>query len=149
MDMEVKQVELVISAVPCTMIDMIWDKVEPLVQLVVEKSPEDIVSEVTKDHLVNGDLLLITISRGSDIIAINVLDIRTLDSGIKALYVCITSGSEMSLWMDNFLEFVIAIAKSHNCIEIRGFAVRNGWIRKLKPYGWEELFVTLRYKIGE
>ncbi len=149
MDMEVKQEELTIAAVPCAMINLIWDRVEPLLQMVVDKSPEDIVSEVTKGELLKGNLLLVTVSRGSDIVAINVLDVRTLDSGIKALYICITAGSEMDLWMDNFLEIVLAIAKDYNCAELRGFAVRNGWIRKLKPYGWEELFVTLRYKIGE
>ncbi len=141
--------DLIIAAVPCTMIDIIWDKVRPLLQLVVDKSPEDIVESVTKEHLINGDLLLVTISRRSDIIAINVLDVRELDSGIKALYVCITAGSEMDSWIERFLEIVTAIAKDHNCVEIRGFAVRNGWIRKMKPYGWEELFTTLRYKIGE
>ncbi len=149
MDMEVKQVVLTIAAVPCTMIDLIWDKVEPLLQLVVNKSPEDIVAEVTKRELIKGNLLLITVSRGDELIAINVLDIRTLDSGIKALYICIVAGSEMELWIDDTLEYILAIAKNHNCVEMRGFAVRNGWIRKLKPYGWEELFVTLRYKVGE
>jgi len=149
MDMKVKQEELIIASVPATMIDLIWDKVEPLLQLVVDKSPEDIVAEVTKEELLKGNLLLVTISRGAELIAINVLDIRTLDSGIKALYICITAGSEMDLWMDKILEFGIAVAKEHNCVELRGFAVRNGWVRKLKPYGWEELFVTLRYKIGE
>ncbi len=141
--------DFIIAVVPSTMIDIVWDKVRPLLQLVVDRSPEDIVESVTKERLVDGHLLLVTISRGSEIIAINVLDVRELDSGIKALYVCITAGSEMDSWIERFLEIVTAIAKDHNCVEIRGFAVRNGWIRKMKPYGWEELFVTLRYKIGE
>ena len=141
--------DLVIAAVPCTMIDLIWDKVLPFVKMVEEKTPEDIVAEVTKVELLKGALLLVTISRGTDLIAINVLDVRTLDSGVKVLYIPITAGSEMDLWIDRFLEITTAIAKDYNCVELRGLAVRNGWLRKLKPYGWEEMFTTIRYKIGE
>ncbi len=141
--------DLIIAAVPSNMINIIWDKVEPLLEMVVRKSPEDIVAEVTKEELLKGALLLVTISRGTDIIAVNVLDVRTLDSGIKVLYIPITAGSEMDLWIDRFLEIATAIAKDYNCVELRGLAVRNGWLRKLKPHGWEELFTTIRYKIGE
>lgn len=149
MDMEVKQKELTITTVHSSMINIIWDKVEPLIKMVEQKSPEDIVSEVTKQELIKGNLVLVTISRGSDIIAIHILDVRTLDSGIKVLYIPIIAGSEMELWMDDFLEILVAIAKNYGCAELRGLAVRNGWLRKLKPYGWEELFTTIRYKIGE
>ena len=140
---------LTITNVPCALIDLIWDKVEPFIKMVEDKSPEDIVSEVTRNELVKGNLMLIVITRGADIVAINVLDIRTLDSGIKVLYVPITAGSEMKLWMERFLEIAIKIAKDYGCSELRGLAVRNGWLRKLKPYGWDELFTTIRYKIGE
>jgi len=141
--------DLIISVVPSTMIDLIWDKVLPHIRMVEEKSPEDISSDVTKEGLMKGELLLVVISRKVNIIAINVLDIRTLDTGMKVLYIPITAGAEMELWLDNFLKIIIAIAKDYNCVELRGLAVRNGWLRKLKPYGWDELFTTIRYKIGE
>jgi len=140
---------LIIGVVPATMIDLIWDKIIPLIALVEEKSPEDIVCSVVKEQLIGGHQLLVTISRNTEVIAINVLDIRTLDSGVKVLYIPITAGAEMELWLDRFLEIAKAIAKDHECIELRGLAVRNGWLRKLKPLGWEELFVTIRCKIGE
>ena len=141
--------DLIITAVPATLIELIWDKVEPLIKLVEDKSPEDVVGKVTKEHLLAGNLLLIVIYRGTDIIAINILDVRTLDSGIKILYITITAGTEMELWMERFLVIAEAIAKDYGCVELRGLAVRNGWLRKLKPYGWDELFTTIRYKIGE
>lgn len=141
--------DLTITTVHSSMINIIWDKVEPLIKMVEQKSPEDIVSEVTKQELIKGNLVLATISRGSDIIAIHVLDVRTLDSGTKILYIPIIAGSEMELWMDDFLEILVAIAKNYGCAELRGLAVRDGWLRKLKPYGWEEIFTTIRYKIGE
>jgi len=140
---------LIIGVVPYSMIDLIWDKVEPLLDKVVVKSPEDISSNVVKAELKLGRKALSTVSRGTEIIAINVLDIRTLDTGLKVLYIPITAGSEMENWLDQFLEIAIAIAKDNGCVELRGMAVRNGWLHKLKPRGWEELFTTIRYKIGE
>lgn len=141
--------DLTITTVPCAMINFIWNKIIPFIRMVEEKSPEDIVAEEVKKRLLNNDQLLVIIYRNSDIIAINVLQITTLDTGNKILYVPITAGAEMELWLDEFLKIAIAIAKDYNCIELRGLAVRNGWLRKLKPYGWEELFTTIRYKIGD
>ena len=140
--------DFVIGAVPATMIDLVWDRVEPLIRMVEEKS-DDVCSDVVKSNLKNGDQLLVTISCGAKILAINVLDVRTMDTGVKVLYIPITAGSDMEDWLERFLEIATAIAKDYGCTELRGLAVRNGWIRKLKPYGWEELFTTIRYKIGE
>jgi len=141
--------DLTIAVVPCTMIDLIWDKVFPIIKLAADKAPEDVCCKVVKAELCEGRKLLITISRGSEIIAVNVLDLRTLDTGIKILYIPITAGTEMDVWIDDFLAFAKEIALSHDCVELRGLAVRNGWIKKLKPYGWEEMFTTIRCKLGE
>ena len=141
--------DLIISVVPCTMIDLIWDKALPIIKLAADKAPEDVCCKVVHDELCKGAKLLVTISRGADIIAVNVLDIRTLDTGIKILYIPITAGSEMEFWLEDFLEFVKVIAKNCDCVELRGLAVRNGWMKKLKPHGWEEMFTTIRCKLGE
>lgn len=131
------------------MIDLIWDKVLPLLKVIEDKSPEDVSIEVVKDQLRNGDTLLVISSRDSEVIAINILEVCTLDTGIKVLYIPITSGSEMELWLENFLDLAKVIAKDFNCVELRGLSVRNGWMRKLKPFGWEELLVTIRCKLGD
>jgi len=140
--------DLIIGAVPASMIDLIWDKIEPLIEMVSEKS-EDIDIGIAKERLESGKTLLVTISRGQEVIAINVIDCKTTDTGIKYLSIPITAGTEMENWLEQFLEVATAIAQDYGCSEIRGFAVRNGWLKKLKPFGWEELFTTIRYKIGE
>jgi hypothetical protein len=141
--------DLIIAVVPWTMIDLIWEKVLPVIKLAADKAPEDVCCKVVHDELLKGDKLLVAISRGADIVAVNVLDMRTLDTGIKILYIPITAGAEMNLWMSDFLEFAKVIAKAHGCVELRGLAVRNGWMKKLKPHGWEEMFTTIRCKLGE
>lgn len=141
--------DLKLSCVPAPMIELIWDKVEPLIDMVKEKSPDDVSIEAVKEQLMLGNVLLVTISRGADVIAVNVLEVRDLDTGLKAMYIPITAGTEMENWMEPFLELATNIGKDFNCIELRGIAVRKGWLRKLEPYGWEELFTTIRVKIGE
>lgn len=141
--------ELIIGAVPATMVELIWDKVFPLLKMAADKAPDDVELGIVKEHLIKGTQMLVTISRGSDIIALHTLDMRTLDTGIKVLFIPITAGTEMELWLDDFLEIATAIAKDYGCTELRGLAAREGWLRKLKPYGWEEVFTTIRYKIGE
>ena len=140
---------LSIAAIPAPMVDLVWDQVDPLIRSVQAKAPDDISPAVVKEELVSGRKTLVVINRKERIIAVNVLDIKVLDSGVKVLYIPITAGTEMKDWMEDFLNIATAIAKDCGCIELRGLAVRKGWMKKLEPYGWEEMFTTIRYRIGE
>ena len=141
--------DLVVGAIPVNAVELVWEKVEPLVRMVEQKAPYDIDVGIVKERLLMGQTMLITISRGSEVIAINIVDVKMLDTGVKALFIPITAGREMELWLDRFMEIAIAIAKDHGCSELRGLASRDGWLRKLKPYGWEPVFTTIRCDIGE
>lgn len=141
--------DLIVGAIPANAIDLLWDKVLPFVKMVEEKAPYDIDIGIVKERLQMGQTMLITISRGSDIVAINIVDVKMLDTGVKALFIPITAGGEMDLWLDKFMDIAIAIAKDYGCSELRGLASRDGWLRKLKPYGWEPVFTTIRCDIGE
>lgn len=147
-DGELINKDFIIGAVPATMINLIWDKVKPLIDLVVDKS-DDVDVTIVKERLESGENMLVAIMRDQDIIAVNVLDIRLTDTGIKYLSIPITGGSELDAWVGDFLQIAEAIAKDYGCSEIRGVAVRDGWLRKLKPYGWKPLYTAIRYKIGE
>ncbi len=41
--------QIVIGAVPATMIEIIWDQVEPLIQRVIDKAPEDLSMKKIKN----------------------------------------------------------------------------------------------------
>jgi len=135
---------ITIAAVPQTLIEVIWDRVEELLQRVVNVSHGELTLELIKKNLIKGDYLLITIAKGKDIIAVNILEIRTFQSGIKALYIPITGGDDLDEWMPRFLELAEGIARDYRCTEMRGLAVRAGWLRKLKPYGWEPVHTVIR-----
>lgn len=140
---------LIIAAVPLTMIDLIWDRVEPILALPVAKAHWELTLEAIKDKLKRGEALLMTVSRGSHIIAAATIEVRTFDTGNKALYIPLVGGTEMDSWMHRFLDICKAIAKDFGCEELRGIAVRKGWLRKLCDLGWEEVSVTIKCKVGE
>ena len=138
-----------LAAVPAAMVELIWPQVEPFIDLVAEKAPDDIVTSVVMDSLIAGTMMAVLVYRDQTIIAVNVLDVKTLDSGLKVLYVPIIGGAELDLWSEDFMELLKKVAKDYGCSELRGMAVRKGWMTKLKPLGWEEMFTTVRCKLGD
>jgi hypothetical protein len=55
----------------------------------------------------------------------------------------------MGAWFEQYVLVMRAIAKDLNCTEVRGCAVRNGWLRYLKGLGFEKISSTVRLKLGE
>jgi len=148
MNAEVEIDDFTISVVPSTMIDLIWDKAKPHLEKVSDKS-DDFTIESTYNRLINGDSMLLTVSRGAEVIAVNTVHIEVLSSGIKTLYIGLVGGDELDIWSKRMLQFIETIAKDYGCTELRGMVVRKGWLKKMQPYGWSEAFTTVRYKIGE
>lgn len=141
--------DLTLAAVPAALVELLWDQMEPLIDLVVAKAPEDLVTSVIKTQLMEGSTMAVIVYREQIIIAVNVLDVKSLDSGMKVLYVPIIGGAELDLWAEDFMVMLKVIAKDYGCSELRGMAVRKGWMKKLKPLGWEEMFTTVRCKLGD
>lgn len=144
-----KVMSLIIAMVPPTMVEFIWPKCLPLLELVAEKAPNDISIDSIHENLLAGEILLAAILDGDEVVAVNTMEVQTMDSGNKILYIPITGGSRMDEWLERFLEIAHGIAKVHNCIELRGLAVRKGWLKKLSSHGWEEHFVTIKCKVKE
>ena len=140
---------LIIAAVPCTMIDLIWDKVDHILARPIAKAHRELTIESLYAKLKSGEALLMTVSRGSEVIAAATLEVRTFESGMKALYIPLVGGTDMDSWMLRFLEIAKAIAKDFGCEELRGVAARKGWLRKLQDLGWEEVSVAIKCKVGE
>jgi len=139
--------EIVISAISADKIDLIWPLVEHHLQRVVDVAHGELTLYSIKGRLQDGMSILITINKGSEIIAVNTLEIRDFDSGLRALFIPITGGDYLDEWKDMFLDVAKSIAIEHGCDELRGIAVRDGWLRKLKPDGWEPLHQIIRYKL--
>ena len=144
-----KEHDLTLATVPANLTDLLWDKIEPFIEMVASKASDDIVTSVIKEQCRLGNQMPLVIYRGSDIVSVSIMTVRTLDSGIKALYIPIVSGSEIDTWDEDYMALLTKIAKAYGCTELRGMSIRKGWMTKLKPFGWEEMFTTVRCKLGE
>lgn len=135
--------------VPTEMVELIWDKTIPHMQRAVDKSHGDVTMESVKRNLVIGKTLLVVITDGADIVAVNTLQIQTLESGVRVLIALVIGGHEVDSWTEQFLEVMKLIAKEHGCTELRGGAVRKGWLKKLEQFGWENAYMTIRYPLED
>lgn len=138
-----------ISAIPVTLIDVLWDKVKPLLMMPVNLSHGEIDIANVYERLKNGDALLLTVSKGREIIAVVTLEVREFESGLRTLHMPLVGGTDMKNWMERCIEISKAIAKDFNCTELRGTAVRKGWLRVLRDKGWEEVATIVKCPIGE
>lgn len=137
-----------IAVVPMTMIELVWAKVIPHLQRVVDVAHGEITLETVKNRLISGKSLLVTISQGDQIIAINTLELRVMDSGLRAMFIPITGGDDLDGWMPQFLVMANAIAKDYQCTELRGLSVRAGWMKKLSVFGWENVHMVIRCPVS-
>jgi len=137
-----------ISLIPTDLIDVVWPQCLPILEVVAKGNPTDVNLDKLKEYLLEGSNSLIVVSEGVEIIAVISCVINHLDSGMKALYFPVISGTKMELWMDDFMVFAKDLAGKMGCDELRGMAVRPGWIRALKHHDWEEHYVVLKCKLN-
>ena len=133
----------IIAAIPVTMVTLLWDRLAPFIDDVVKYSHNEATTEAAKEQLLAGNLLSVIVCEGNEIIALALLELRTFDTGEKALFIPIFGGSKMEEWADQMLKVLHAIAKDFGCTQLRGIGARKGWTRYLKSHGWEEYSVTI------
>lgn len=144
-----EQTGIVVSAVPCTLIDLLWEKVSAILARPIALAHNEVTIDSTYKKLKSGESMLMVVSRGEYVLAAATLEVRELESGLRALYIPLVGGVEMDNWMERFLLICKAIAKDLNCTELRGIAVRKGWLKKLNSFGWEEVSTMIKCKVGE
>lgn len=135
-----------LAAIPQTLVEPIWAQLEPHIARVVSIVDEETTIEVVKEKAISGDVLLLSVCKGTDIIAVLTMDIRDFDTGMKALYIPMLAGDEFFEWFDQAFTVVKAIAKDFGCSQIRA-AGRRGWTKALKPHGWEEQYTIIKYDV--
>lgn len=136
------------SALPVNLLDVLWDKIYPLLQKPVDVSSGEVTMESIKARIRSGDVLLILVSREELLVAVVTVEIRTFESGLRTLQLPLIGGSEMNEWFDKMLDTVKAIARDKGCQEIRGMSVRKGWMRILEKHGFKEISTVLCLSVG-
>ena len=141
--------DLVIAAVPITLIKLIFPMCVDHLQRAVDKAPNDISIETIEQRLLSGEIMLITVSDNDDVIAANIVEKEKYATGHAVLYVSIVGGDRMSEWMDRFLNICHALARDYKCDELRGMACRKGWLKALKNQGWYRLHEVVGCKVKD
>ncbi len=139
--------DLMLAAIPATLVDVLWPQVEPIINRAVLRSNGDVTLDSLRADLKRGETLMVTVSRGTSIVAANILRVNTLESGKRILWIPIVAGDELEQWMERFLAIAHVIAAEYECEELRGIAVRGGWARKLKSEGWAPVHTVLACKV--
>ena len=126
---------IIIAAVPVNLVELVFPKAAPHLERVIEKAPNDINLTTIKEKLMLGQTMLVTISEGEEIIAVNIVEATTYETGHKVLFIPITGGDRMDEWLDRFMELAHTIARDLGCHEMRGMACRKSWLRVLNSNG--------------
>ena len=138
-----------IVALPPTLVEVLWDKIVPHLKKAIEISNGELTEEGIKRVLLSGSNMALLICRNEHIVAVHTLEVRELSEGLRVLHINAIGGEEMGTWFEQYVLVMRAIAKDLNCTEVRGCAVRNGWLRYLKGLGFEKISSTVRLKLGE
>lgn len=132
------------AVIPTNLIEVMWDKIEPHVQRVVDASAGEITAETVKQKALEDKSSIVVVCKGNQIIAVNTVEVCTYDSGMKALLIPVVGGTEAFEWGPAFLAECNQLAKSLGCSEMRGFSTRESWKRVLKNYGWYESHFVIK-----
>lgn len=132
------------AIVPTNLIEVMWDKIEPHVQRVVDASAGEITAETVKQKALEDKSSIVVVCKGDMIVAVNTIEVCTYDSGMRALLIPVVGGTEAFEWGPAFLSECNQLAKSLGCSEMRGFSTRESWKRVLKNYGWYESHFVIK-----
>ena len=136
----------IFAAIPPYLIDYVWKDAAPILQRVVDCSHGELTLDAIKRKSKSGETLLVLILKGDEVVAVNTADIVEFDSGLRVMYIPITGGDYIDEWLFDSLEVGKALARDHNCTELRGLSVRKGWLRKLPP-GWESITDVIKFDL--
>lgn len=137
-----------IGAITPAQLHVVWDEVVPHLERVIEVSHGDLTLASVRNRLVAGEQQLYVVSRHGEIVAVFCTDVQTLESGLRVLRVPIIGGEELDLWVDYAVSAWRRLARELMCDRIRGLG-RQGWTRKLAPYGIKACHVVYEMPVED
>ena len=137
-----------IVVIPPALIPVIWDNIYSKLLDICELSNNEMTPDTIETRVNNGDSVLVAIILDNEIECVLSLEVVVYDSGLRSLLVPFISGKGMNDWFEMVENFCVQVAKSLNCTEIRGMAVRDGWARFLKDKDYKQSHVVFTKQIG-
>ena len=138
-----------IVALPPTLVEVLWDKIVPHLERVIPLANDEVTLEGVKSSLLSGREMALLICKEDQVIAVHTLEVRVFDTGLRVLFINLIGGSEMDNWFEQYVLVMRAIAKDLNCTEVRGCAVRDGWLKYLNAMGFQKISTIVKLDLGE
>lgn len=129
------------------MVPLIWPLVCGMLQRAIDHSHGELDQAGVYKSMVNGDMLLVTITREKEIVAAIAMEQRNFDTGKKILNLTLVGGDSVHEWMEQIDEITLKLAKDYGCTEIYLIG-RRGWTKLLKKVGYEVIHTVVRKKVG-
>jgi hypothetical protein len=139
-----------VVALPVDFIELLWDRISPHLTVALEHAQGEATLETVKTRALNGDVLILTVNKDKEIVAIITLVTDIFDTGVKVLVIgTVGSASNVPMeeWEAQATRVIGAIAKDLNCTQIRAHAGRKGWARLAVSRGWKEAYVTYIHEV--
>lgn len=135
---------LIITPIPIQLIDFMWPQAEKILKRAIDMASDEVSLETTKAGLLRGSQTMVAVLDKDKVIAVNIMEVVTFETGLKALTITITAGNKMRHWSERFLKLMNLWAIESKCSEIRGLSMRKGWLRYLQNEGWTEHVTILK-----
>jgi hypothetical protein len=134
------------SAIPKSMIPIIWDEIEPLLELAIEFSSNELDLDILRERLMEERMLLVLVNIGEEIVAAITVEIKDFDTGKRAMFLTTVGGKKMEIWMDEFSDLADELASDKGCEDIYIIG-RPGWAKALKKHRFGVCHTVLSRKV--
>jgi hypothetical protein len=139
-----------VVALPVDYIEMLWDSISPHLAVALAHAQGEATLATVKERALKGDVLILTVNKEKDILAVITLMTDIFDTGIKVLIIGTVGSADnypMEKWEAQATRVIGAIAKDLGCTQIRAHAGRKGWARLATSRGWKEAYVTYIHEV--
>lgn len=130
-----------IAAIPIDQIDAYWPDVSPLLEKALEHGAGDLTLDYVYNDLKSGEEILLVVWDKEIKAAITMEIVEGRRTRWVNTVLC--GGTDADSWLQEWLDAAVRIAEEQEA-ELLATG-RRGWLRKLKPYGFEELQTVVRY----
>ena len=137
---------LIVSAITPSMIPLVWVTVSPMIEKAIEHSNGELCINEILERLIKKEMILLTVSVESEIIAALTIEKREFPSGKSILNVTTAGGSDLNIWLGKINEVIDELAIEHGCSEIYIIG-RAGWIKALKDIGYGKIHTVVSKKL--
>lgn len=134
-----------IAAIPRNQVDDHWLKVKPLLESALEYGDGDLTIEDVYSDLMDGTQVLLVVYDGPIKAAITMEMVKGRRKRWMNTVLC--GGSDTNDWLPEWMDAAEELAREQGAeLMVTG---RRGWLKKLKPFGFQEAYTVARYERRE